>query len=86
MGCVQLSFHVESAQSIRCYLFWNGCYIRICDGQDLKLVLCAIFDTDIELNREYLADAKSDKEMNEITMKDVKFEQFYREVKVEQRK
>jgi len=80
-----LSFHVDSAQSVRCYLFWNMTYIRIVYPEDLRTVLCSIFDTSMELNRAFLKDAKSKEQMNGLKLSDPKFDTFYKEVKVKQK-
>merc|ERR1712087_80530 len=80
-----MSFHVDDAQSVRCYLFWSGSYIRIVYAEDLRVVLCSIFDTQMKLNRAYLKDAKSEAQINELKIRDPTFDKFYGQVKIKQK-
>lgn len=76
-----LSFHVDHQESVRCYLFWNGCYIRIVYPQDLKKILLSIFDVEYKDNKTYL-EQKADDELNKLKVKDDTFDKFYKEVTV----
>eukprot|EP01083_Nonionella_stella_P008156 23541_1 len=75
-----ISFHVDSSTSVRCYLFWNGCYIRIVYPQDLKIILNAIFDTTYNKNEEYIKGKQCDEDIQQLKLVDADFDVFYKEV------
>jgi len=78
---ITLSFHVDDEESVRCYLFWNGCYIRIVYPQDLKKILLSVFDIEYKDNKNYL-EQKADDDLNKLRVKDDTFDAFYKEVSV----
>ena len=76
---ITISFHVEDEESVRCYLFWNGCYIRIIYPNDLKKILLSIFDIQYKENKNYLQN-KVDDDLKKLKVKDETFDSFYKEV------
>merc|ERR1719356_295524 len=78
---ITLSFQVDSALSVRCYLFWNGCFIRIVYPDDLRLILRAMFDMKYMKNEEYLKTDEFAQILTTFELQDNTFEAFYREVR-----
>ena len=76
---ITLSFHVDDEDSVRCYLFWNGCYIRIVYPQDLKKILLSVFYIEYKDNKNYL-EQKADDDLAKLKVKDETFDAFYKEV------
>jgi len=77
-GIMTLSFHVESADVIRCYLFINGQSIRFMP-EDIVLVLPRFFDQKYADNKEWNAkheDARRYIEEMNKALKDVHFNAF----------
>jgi len=77
---ITISFHVEQQDVVRCYLFWNGCYVRIVSAQDLKHVLHTIFDVKYQGNEKYLNSDKPDDDLQGLNVQDEVFDLFYKEV------
>ena len=58
MICDQLSFHVDSAENIRCYLYINGQCTRFLPP-DIKMVLPLFFEKN-KVNDAFVNDGKCD--------------------------
>lgn len=79
---ITLSFQVDSANSIRCYLFWNGCFIRVTKAEDLKYILRAMFDMKYGKppNEEFMESDDFKQLLTKFKLNDSTFDAFYREV------
>ena len=76
-----LSFHVEAANEIRCYLYLNGQVTRFM-ADDIVLLLPRYF-ADTKANREFVQSAAAKRIVQNVHSKliDSKFEAFYNEYK-----
>merc|ERR1712228_1003802 len=76
-----LSFHVEAADNIRCYLYLNGCMTRFF-AEDIVNLLPRYFE-DSKENQEFIEsdEAKTMIEEMKPRLRDMKFEAFYNEYK-----
>jgi len=68
-----LSFHVESVDEIRCYLYLHGGVIRFIP-EDIQLILPRFFDMEFGNNAQWVEDMKDKKWFNPI--RDEKFGAF----------
>eukprot|EP01084_Bolivina_argentea_P136261 239991_1 len=75
-----LSFHVESLDCVRCYLFWNGFHIRVVDPTDLIIVLKSIFDVEYKHNKQYFNGNIIHDVSKLRVINDVVFDAFYKDV------
>mmetsp|Transcript_31106 Transcript_31106/g.27379 ORF Transcript_31106/g.27379 Transcript_31106/m.27379 type:complete len:536 (-) Transcript_31106:14-1621(-) len=76
---ITFSFHIESLDEIKCYLFYNGCVSRFY-GQDIMEIFPNIFDMEYEDNMKF---TKNDNEKTieiakNIVLSDLHFETFYK--------
>eukprot|EP01084_Bolivina_argentea_P135574 238875_1 len=78
---ITISFHVESSSVIRCYLFWNGCYIRMVYPVDWMVVAAAIFKVEYKTNKEYLNSQQFIDDVSKLEIVDATFEAFYQHLK-----
>eukprot|EP00483_Globobulimina_turgida_P005009 UN05019 len=86
-GLVILSFHVESCDEIKCYLYWQGAFIRFLP-QDIATVLPLIFNNQCNGNEGFGA-RKVAQDLIKILkpkMRDYPFESFYNEYKLSKQK
>jgi len=80
---ITFCFQVDSEDSVRCYMFWNGCYIRIVYPEDLKIMLETMFDLKHGKNEAYLKEGgiEADLKRKGFKVTDTTFEAFYKEVR-----
>merc|ERR1712013_179998 len=72
------SFHVESAEEVRCYLSWQVQSVRFYP-QDIIDVLPVIFDARYsKKNREFADSVDAKRMVNGVLIRDKYFEHFYR--------
>lgn len=72
-----LSFHAESVDEIRCYLFVNGGMMRFMP-QDIISILPKLFDPEFSDNAEWANKAKGLVEKMAAQLTDPKFDAFYK--------
>merc|ERR1712228_714107 len=76
---ILLSFHVESSDEIRCYIYINGQVLRF-NPNDITQLLPVFFDKEFETNSKFAESALAKKLVNEMTknLRDVNFDAFMR--------
>eukprot|EP01083_Nonionella_stella_P304272 1056603_1 len=73
------SFHIESTEEIRCYLWWKGCCLRFMP-RDILHVLPLMFDKTYGNNAKFVTDDNIKDLVQQIRYKDHCFEQWYKKV------
>eukprot|EP01083_Nonionella_stella_P021940 60706_1 len=73
------SFHIESTEEIRCYLWWKGCCLRFMP-RDIVEVLPLMFDKTYGNNAKFVTDDNIKDLVQQIRYKDHCFEQWYKKV------
>ena len=79
---VTFSYHVASADDIKCYLLWQGSSQRFYP-QDIVEVLPQLFvhdDRDTFGNKEYAKSMEIKRLASKMKIVDLKFEEFYRSI------
>ena len=71
------SFHIESLDEIKCYLYFNGCISRFY-GQDIMEIFPNIFDMEYENNLSFVKNDKTKEIAKNIVLSDLHFETFYK--------
>merc|ERR550539_111300 len=74
---IVLSFHVESTDEMRCYMYINGQVLRFMP-EDIQLVLPLFFDAEFKKNKEFAQSEKAKKLVKKMkdNLRDVHFEAF----------
>eukprot|EP01084_Bolivina_argentea_P018151 33842_1 len=78
-----LSFHVESSDEIKCYLYWKGGFIRFLPDDVISL-LPLLFNAKVDGNKEFATCQEAADLVKYLTpkMRDYPFESFYNEYKL----
>ena len=72
-----LSFHVERVNQIRCYLWWDGAFVRL-EPSDLQNLLPIWFELEWRSNAQFGKDAEITRRLSEVTLVDEHFRDFKR--------
>lgn len=71
------SFHVESLDEIKCYLYYNGCISRFYP-QDIIEIFPNLFDMEYDNNQSFINSDKIKEIAKKIVLSDLHFETFYK--------